>query len=67
MYNTFKVLLDSWTEIVSTKVGLNLSKEVVWVSVGQSAAELWAVKVGGQQKILPIGPVRTRFAIYFGI
>ena len=26
---------------------LDLSKEVLWVSVGQRAAELWAVKVGG--------------------
>ena len=42
--------------------GLDLSKEVLWVSVGQRAAELQAVKVGGQQKILPSGPVRTRFA-----
>ena len=33
------------------KVGLDLSKEVLWVSVSQRAAELWAVKVGGQQKI----------------
>ena len=38
------------------KGGLDLSKEVLWVSVGQRAAELRAVKVGGQQKILPIGP-----------
>ena len=42
--------------------GLDLSKEVLWVSVGQRAAELRAVKVGGQQKILPISQVRTRFA-----
>ena len=42
--------------------GLDLSKEVLWVSVGQRAPELQAVKVGGQQKILPSGPVRTRFA-----
>ena len=37
------------------KGGLDLSKEVLWVSVGQRAAELQAVKVGGQQKILPVG------------
>ena len=39
------------------KRGLDLSKEVLWVSVGQRAADLRAVKVGGQQKILPSGPV----------
>ena len=44
------------------KGGLDLSKEVLWVSVGQRAADLRAVKVGGQQIILPISPVRTRFA-----
>ena len=37
------------------KGGLYLSKEVLWVSLGQRAAELRAVKVGGQKKILPIG------------
>ena len=42
--------------------GLDLSKEVLWVSVGQRAAKLHAGKVGGQQKVLPSGPVRTRFA-----
>ena len=41
------------------KGGLDLSKEVLWVSVGQRAAELWAVKVGGQKKILPICPARA--------
>ena len=30
--------------------GLDLSKEVLWVSVGQKKAELQAVKVGGQNK-----------------
>ena len=44
------------------KRGLDLSKEVLWVSVGQRAAELPAIKVGGQEKILPSGPVRTRIA-----
>ena len=44
------------------KGGLDLSKEVLWVSVGQRVAQLQAVKVGGQQKILPSGLVRTRFA-----
>ena len=36
------------------KGGLDLSKEVLWVSVGQRASVLQAVKVGGQKKILPI-------------
>ena len=40
------------------KKGLDLSKEVLWVSVGQRAVDLQAVKVGGQQKILPIGLAR---------
>ena len=39
------------------KKGLDLSKEVLWVSVGQRAAELRAVKVGGRKKILQIGQV----------
>ena len=30
-----------------------LSEEVLWVSVGQLAAKLQAVKVGGVKKILP--------------
>ena len=34
---------------MSTKKGLDLSKEVLWVSVGQRAADLQAVKVGGQK------------------
>ena len=42
------------------KGGLDLSKEVLWVSVGQRAPELQALKVGGQQKILPIGPARAK-------
>ena len=33
------------------KGGLDLSKEVLWASVGQRAAVLQAVKVGGQKKI----------------
>ena len=37
------------------KKGLNLSKEVLWVSVGQRAADLRAVKVGGQKTVLPNG------------
>ena len=42
------------------KKGLDLSKEVLWVSVGQRAADLRAVKVGGQQKILPISCARVK-------
>ena len=42
------------------KRGLDLSKEILWVD--QRETELRAVKVGGQKKILPIGPVRTRIA-----
>ncbi len=38
---------------------LDLSKEVLWVSVGQRTAELPAVKVGSQKKILLLGLVRT--------
>ena len=41
------------------KGDLDLSKEVLWVPVEQRAAVLQAVKVGGQQKILPIGQVQT--------
>ena len=44
------------------KGGLDLSKKVLWASVGLWAADLRAVKVGGQKKIQPTGPVRTRFA-----
>ena len=44
------------------KRGLDLSKNVLWVSVGQGAADLRAVKVGGQKNILPCGRSRTRVA-----
>ena len=44
------------------KRGLDLSKEVLWVSLDQGAEELRAVKVEGLEKILPIGPVQTCFA-----
>ena len=43
------------------KRGLDLSKEVLWVSVGQRAAVLRAVKVGGQKKILLISPTRAKW------
>ena len=42
--------------------GLDLSKNILWVFVGQGVADLQAVKVGGQQNFLPIGSVRIRFA-----
>ena len=41
------------------KRGLDFSKEVLLVSVGQRVAELQAVKVQGQKKVLPCGPVGT--------
>ena len=44
------------------KGGLDLSKNVLWVSVGQRAADLRAVKVGGQKNILPSGPLRAKGA-----
>ena len=37
---------------MSIKKGLNLFKNVLWISVGQGAADLRAVKVGGQKKFL---------------
>ena len=42
------------------KRGLDLLKEVLWISVGQRAAELPAIKVGGQKKILPNIPVLAK-------
>ena len=44
------------------KGGLDLSKNALWVSVGQGAADLRAVKVGGQKKVLPIGSLRAKGA-----
>ena len=41
------------------KGGLDLSKEVLWVFLGQRTAELPAIKVGGLKKILPNGPARV--------
>ena len=43
------------------KGGLDLSKEVLWVFVGQGDAELRSIKVGGQIKILPISPARAKW------
>ena len=37
------------------KEGLDLSKNVLWVSVGQRVAKLQPVKVGGLKIILPFG------------
>ena len=39
------------------KGGLDLSKNVLWVSVGQGAADLRAVKVGGSKKNSAARPV----------
>ena len=38
------------------KGGLDFSKEVLWISVDQRAANLGTVKVGGQKRILRIEP-----------
>ena len=45
--------------IVKTR-GLDLSKVVLKVSVGQKAADPQAVKVGGQKGILPISPLAVK-------
>ena len=42
------------------KGGLDVFKNVLWVSVGQGAADLRAVKVGGQKENLPIGPLQAK-------
>ena len=39
-----------------------MSKNVLWISVGQLTAKLQAVKVGGLKKILLRCPSRTRDA-----
>ena len=41
------------------KEGLDLSKEVLWISVGKRAARSKAVKLGGLKAILPFGRSRT--------
>ena len=43
------------------KGGLDISKNVLWVSVGQGAADLRAVKVGGQKQSLPNGLVLAKW------
>ena len=40
--------------------GSDFSKEVLRVSIGQRAAVLRAVKVGGQKRILLISPARAK-------
>ena len=64
-------LVSLWKQNLSTKFcpsynlevclkrSLDLSKEVLWVSVGQTAAKLWAIKVRGLKKILPLGQSGT--------
>ena len=50
------------------KVGLDLSENVLWVSVGQGAADLRAVKVGGQKKFCRSArfePAMGRLAEFF--
>ena len=42
------------------KGGLDLSKEVLWVSVGQRVAKLQPVKVEGLKNILLLGQSRTK-------
>ena len=44
--STARLLDRDWVN----KGGLDLSKEVLWVAVGQMAAELPAIKVGGLKK-----------------
>ena len=39
--------------------GLDFSEEVLWVSEGQRAAELLAVKVGGQKRILLLAQLES--------
>ena len=46
IWNDARLLNRDWVN----KGGLDLSKEVLWVSVGQRAAVLLAVKVRGEKK-----------------
>ena len=43
------------------KRGLDLSKNVLWVSIGQGAVDLRAVKVEGQKENLPIGQLQAKW------
>ena len=53
------------------KGGLDLFKEVLWVSVGQRASDQQAVKVGGQKKFCqsarfePASPAISQSAEFF--
>ena len=42
------------------KRALDLSKEVLWVSIGQRATVLWTVKVGGQKENSADQPARMK-------
>ena len=44
----------------TSKGGLDLSKEVLWVSVGQRSAKIQAVKFGDLKKILSFSPQRIK-------
>ena len=52
------MLLESQKEIVPKKE--DLSKEVLWFSVGQRATVLRAVKVEGRKKILLISQAQAK-------
>ena len=45
-----KNIIQHFEEDRTAKGGLDLFKEVLWVSVGQRVAEVRTVKVGGQKK-----------------
>ena len=49
-----KKYIKSAARLLNSKRGLDLSKEMLWVSIGQRRADLQAVKVGGRKKILLI-------------
>ena len=51
--------IDSGAATIGILRSFRLFKEVLWVSVGQLAAKLQAVKVGCLKKILPPGPPQT--------
>ena len=62
LFGRVKLILkccNSFALVVCFKGSLDLSKEVLWASVGQRAAVLQAVKVGRKKKILPISPARA--------
>ena len=59
----FKYLLNADSFLIRKCVnrgGLDLSKEVLWISVGQRIAKLQAVKVGDLKKILPLNLSRIK-------